>query len=111
MTDIGKMIYDRRKELGFTLEEVGEACGVGKSTVRKWENGMIKNMKRDKIVLLAKKLRLPAVSFVPSDNEDELPVEEQRLLSLWRGAEESAKQIAVETLANHQKKDTESSAG
>ena len=52
MSDIGKMIFNRRKELGFTLEEVGEACGVGKSTVRKWENGMIKNMKRDKIVLL-----------------------------------------------------------
>lgn len=104
MSDIGKMIFDRRKELGFTLEEVGEACGVGKSTVRKWENGMIKNMKRDKIVLLAKKLRLPAVSFVPSDDLEDLSSEEQHLISLWRSAEDAAKEIALETLINHQKK-------
>lgn len=35
----------RRLELGMTLEDVGYFVGVGKSTVRKWENGMIDNMK------------------------------------------------------------------
>lgn len=48
----------RRKELGLTLEEVGNIVGVGKSTVRKWETGEIENMKRDKIVLLAKALQV-----------------------------------------------------
>lgn len=108
MSDIGKMIYERRKELGFTLEEVGDACGVGKSTVRKWENGMIKNMKRDKIVLLAKKLQLPAVSFVPSEESQNLTPEEQRLISLWRNAQEVAKDIAFDALKNHQKKGPDS---
>ena len=56
--DIAEMIMNRRKELGLTLEEVGAACGVGKSTVRKWETGFIKNMKRDKLALLASVLHL-----------------------------------------------------
>lgn len=42
-----------RKLNGLTLEEVGNAVGVGKSTVRKWENGDIENMRRDKIASLA----------------------------------------------------------
>ena len=69
MNDIGKKMYNRRKELGLTLEEVGNAVGVGKSTVRRWENGMIKNMGRDKISALAKVLRMRSVEFVPSDQD------------------------------------------
>lgn len=51
--EMGEKIYNLRMEKGLTLEEVGEKCGVGKSTVRKWENGMIANMRRDKIAKLA----------------------------------------------------------
>ena len=51
-------IAERRKELGMTLEEVAQIVGVGKSTVRKLEIGLIANMKRDKIALLAKALRV-----------------------------------------------------
>jgi len=43
-------IKSRRKELGITLEQIGDIVGVGKSTVRKWERGMIENMQRDKII-------------------------------------------------------------
>ena len=51
--DIGEKIKSLRQKHGLTLEAVGEHVGVGKSTVRKWENGDIKNMRRDKIALLA----------------------------------------------------------
>lgn len=51
-------LQQRRKELGLTLEEVGNIVGVSKSTVKKWESGSIENMKRDKIALLAKALRV-----------------------------------------------------
>ena len=64
--EIGKKILARRKALGLTLEEVGNAVGVGKSTVRKWENGMIKNMGRDKIAALAEVLHMDPVEFVPA---------------------------------------------
>lgn len=55
---IGTIIENRRKELGLTLEEVGNAVGVSKSTVKKWETGYISNMRRDRINALAKILQL-----------------------------------------------------
>lgn len=55
-----KSMSDKIKELrvsqNLTLEQVGAIVGVGKSTVRKWETGMIANMRRDKIALLAQAL-------------------------------------------------------
>lgn len=62
-------LKDRRQELGLTLEEVGKVTGVGKSTVRKWENGTIENMGRDKIVLLAKALRISPIDILYMNGE------------------------------------------
>lgn len=88
MCNIGKMMFERRKELGLTLEEVGAAVGVGKSTVRKWENGLIKNMGRDKIALLAKILDLSPVDFVPSDSgSDSYTFEERQVITAYRKAD------------------------
>ena len=53
---MAQRIKELRKEKGLTLEQVADIVGVGKSTVRKWETGMIANMKRDKIASLAKAL-------------------------------------------------------
>ncbi|WP_187759479.1 helix-turn-helix domain-containing protein [Staphylococcus epidermidis] len=64
-------IKSRRKELNLTLEQVGNLVGVGKSTVRKWETGDIENMKRDKIVKLAKALKV-SPSYIMGI-EDEQP--------------------------------------
>ena len=69
MNEIGELLYKRRKELGLTLEEVGDAVGVGKSTVRKWEKGIIKNMGRDKLSKIASVLRIDPVLLVPSEEE------------------------------------------
>ena len=65
MCEIANKIRSRRLELGLTLEDVGKAVGVGRSTVRKWETGMIKNMGRDKIAALAAVLQLNPVELVP----------------------------------------------
>ena len=54
--DMGQKIYSLRIQKGLTLEELGNMVGVGKSTVRKWENGMIANMKRDKILKVSEAL-------------------------------------------------------
>ena len=69
MCEIANKIKARRIELGLTLEDVAQAVGVGRSTVRKWETGMIKNMGRDKIAALAKVLQMNPVEFVPGDGE------------------------------------------
>ena len=69
--DIVKMINQRRTELKLTLEQVGQAVGVGKSTVKKWEDGYISNMRRDKIALLAKVLKMNPVSFITGEFKEE----------------------------------------
>lgn len=51
--EMNEKIKALRLQRGLTLEQVGDYVGVGKSTVRKWENGMIENMRRDKIAKLA----------------------------------------------------------
>lgn len=65
-------LYDRRKELGLTLEEVGKKVGVSKSTVKKWETGFIENMKRDKIALLAKALQVSPLFIMGVDADPNL---------------------------------------
>lgn len=54
--DIGEKINQLRIKKGLTLEQIGDAVGVNKATVMKWESGMIKNMRRDKIAKLAEVL-------------------------------------------------------
>lgn len=51
--DMGQKIKFLREQQNMTLEELGNKVGVGKSTVRKWENGIIANMRRDKIAKIA----------------------------------------------------------
>ena len=59
-----------RLSLGLTLEDVGNAVGVGRSTVRKWENGMIANMRRDKIEKIAAALHTTPSYLMGWDDQD-----------------------------------------
>lgn len=68
MCEIANKIKSRRIQLGLTLEDVAQAVGVGRSTVQRWESGLIRNMGRDKIALLAKVLEISPVELVPMPN-------------------------------------------
>lgn len=70
---IGEIIKQRRNELGLTLEEVGKAVGVGKSTVKKWESGYITNMRRDRIANLARVLQLSPTVFIDAEDVEDSP--------------------------------------
>ena len=56
--NINDFIKLRRQRLNLSLEDVAKQCNVSKSTVLRWENGDINNMKRDKIDSLAKALNI-----------------------------------------------------
>ena len=60
MTDIniGKLIHDRRIELGLTMKELGERCEVSEATISRYESGNIKNMRRDVVAALSKALNI-----------------------------------------------------
>ena len=89
MCEIANKIKARRHELGLTLEEVAKEVGVGRSTVQRWESGLIKNMGRDKIAALANVLKINPIDLVPCPSFEEAPyvpwpdeIEQDRLEAL-----------------------------
>jgi transcriptional regulator with XRE-family HTH domain len=97
--DIGTKLKERRQALGKTLEDVGKEVGVGKSTVRKWEQGMIKNMRRDKIALLAQALEICPAEII--DYQPQIPEsiseDDRQLIAAYRAADPGT-QAAVRKL-------------
>jgi repressor LexA len=87
---MAQRIKNLRQEKGLTLEQVAEVVGVGKSTVRKWETGMIANMRRDKIADLAKALGTTPAYLMGWNEKEESPSEpeltegEKMMLALFR---------------------------
>lgn len=101
MNEIGDLIRSRRKELGLTLEEVGNAVGVSKSTVKKWEDGYISNMRRDKIQSLAKILQINPVRLLGVKVTHMLQPDDPRfmnLLTLYHSLNDMGKEKAIERL-------------
>ena len=102
-----------RKEKGLTLEQVANIVGVGKSTVRKWETGMIANMKRDKIANLAKALdTTPAYLMGWSENENkeintpdkvELTEGEKLWLELYHQLSNDTKEVFINMMSSFDK--------
>ena len=64
-SEFSRRIRDLRAKHGLTLDQVAQCVGVGKSTVRKWETGMIENMRRDKIAKLAAALHTTRCRMSP----------------------------------------------
>lgn len=112
ITNMAQKIKDLRQQRKMTLEEVATIVGVGKSTVRKWETGMIANMKRDKIAKLAQalgttpaylmgwedtlELDLQLFAEKPSPDPIKLTEAEQLLLDLFRQIPEEKQQLFLQ---------------
>jgi transcriptional regulator with XRE-family HTH domain len=104
-SDMAQRIKELRMERNMTLEDVAKIVGVGKSTVRKWETGMIANMKRDKIASLAKALgTTPAYLMGWEEDKEDAPTGpkliegEEMLLKLFRKLPQEAQNSYIERL-------------
>lgn len=53
MNNMGAIIKQLRLQKGLTQEELGKVIGVQKSAIRKYESGMVQNIKRSSIKKLA----------------------------------------------------------
>ena len=105
---MARRIKALRQERGLTLEQVADVVGVGKSTVRKWETGMIANMKRDKIADLAKALGTTPAYLMGweegsteennSPSESQLTEGEKLMLELFRQIPEDRQAEALDLL-------------
>ena len=105
---MAQRIRTLRQEKGLTLEQVAEVVGVGRSTVRKWETGMIANMRRDKIADLAKALGTTPAYLMGwqeenakkelSPSEPELTEGEKMLLDLFNRVPEDQQQLVLQMI-------------
>ena len=99
-----KYLRDRRLELGLSLRDVAQIVGVNASTVTRWENGDIENMKRDKIEMYAKALQIsPRIIMgweeVPEGIMVELTNYEEELLDKFRALPKN-RQHDIERIIN-----------
>ena len=93
---LGDKLRTRRLELGLTLEEVGSFVGVGKSTVRKWEQGYIANMRRDRIALLASVLKMNPSELILDDSDastTDVPEEEYLLAARSKNGKQAVRRL------------------
>lgn len=54
--EVKDLLKMKRLEKGLTMKELADMVGVSEGTISRWESGLIANMRRDKIVALAKAL-------------------------------------------------------
>lgn len=81
--EIGNRIKERRKELNLTQEQVGNIIGVAKSTIQRYENGLIADLKMPVIQAIATALKInPNWLILKSDiKEDYIDTQIQLLNS------------------------------
>lgn len=101
---MAQRIRELRQARDLTLEQVADVVGVGKSTVRKWETGMIANMKRDKIASLAKALGTTPEYLMGWDEKEDSPSEpqlaegEKVLLDLFNRVPKDKQQMVLQMI-------------
>lgn len=70
-----KRIKELRTKSDLTMEALAKKIGVSKSTIAKWENGYVDNMRQDMIMKLANVFNVSPL-YILGYNEDEISREE-----------------------------------
>lgn len=99
MIDIKK----RRLELNLSQKELAEMVGVKKAAIGKWENNIVKNMRSDKIIKLAKALRVDPYELLIGANENESESELNNLFQSFREIFETFNEEQREKIINNLK--------
>lgn len=68
---LGEKIRKRRIELNMTMDDLGNAIGVQRSAINKYEKGMITDLKRSTIHALANALQVSPLYLLEDDNGDD----------------------------------------
>lgn len=95
--ELNQILKNRRIDLGKTMKEVADYCGVSEATVSRWESGDIENMRRDRIAAYAKALAVsPSVIMGWEEPEPtmQLTTSERDLIRAYRSASDDT-QAAV----------------
>ena len=92
-----KRLKDLRLTYNYTMETLANKIGVSKSTIAKWENGYVNNMRQDMVLKLAKLYDVsPAYIMGYSDDigiYEEQPSSEETFVTLYSQLSEEQKQL------------------
>lgn len=104
---MAERIKELRLKHGLTQEELGNIIGVQKSAIRKYESGIVKNMKRSSIDTLSKYFGVAPSYLMGLDEEEQqnapgkvtdLSEGEMLLVELFRQLDEDSQTIYTEVL-------------
>lgn len=70
--NVGERIKQRRKELKFSADKLGELIGKNRATIYRYENNEIENMPYDVVEPLAKALKVSPSYLMGWENKDSL---------------------------------------
>lgn len=105
--NLGQKIRMQRKLKKMTQEQLGNAIGVSKMAISKYERNIVDNMGRDKVMALSKILDIPIIDFLESSDEsekfeqvtpEEFANEVRQLLNKTNDLTEQQKQHLLNTL-------------
>lgn len=66
-----KRLYELRTNAGYTMEQLAEMIKVSKGTISKWEKGSIKNMRQDKVLMLANIFHVSPTYIMGYDSDND----------------------------------------
>ena len=107
---IGRRLKEARIAKNMTQEDLASAVGVTKGAIGNYETE-VSSPKEPILIKLMEVLNVDA-NFLYQDymlKQDHLTEDEILLLNLYRGADDRAREDAIRTLSDHQKKGTKSS--
>ena len=101
--DIGKLLKQKRKEKGLTLEQAGKLIGVSKVTYRDYELNNIKSARMDKLKAISNFLELSPEDLFNNEKLEQITRQDfanevTTLLSKTDGINEQEKALLIHTL-------------
>ena len=100
---IGQLLQERRRTLGFSLDDVGKAVGVNRTTIMRWEKDSMK-IDCKHIGALSRTLGIDPIIFC-HPNEVYF-ADERQLVEAWRKADNLTKAMVRKILGIEEKKGT-----
>lgn len=102
---MGENIRALRIKHGMTQEELGKIIGVQKSAIRKYESGMVENIPRSSIKMMANVFGVTPSYLMgwtdeenPSAAEPKLSEGEEMLLDLFRSVDEDHQALVLQMI-------------
>lgn len=91
---MGEKIRENRKRMGLTQTELGRLIDVDKTTIYKYEKGLIVNIKRDSILKLAEVFGISPSELL--DDRDAISFRRAEVIRLFNELNDEGQERAIE---------------